>query len=143
MQTGLFFSEVPFLPERREVSSAIFLFASKKAEGSEEMELTREGFKTLDSKQVREFLLAEGVLDDEDAEKLVKSKVKGATLLRSSMEDIIKYGLPAGAAKDLILMLEDKFPGASLVSVLVVHVFKVTCSVLIFVCDLSWLCFPE
>ena len=107
------------------------------------MELTREGFKTLDSKQVREFLLAEGVLDDEDAEKLVKSKVKGATLLRSSMEDIIKYGLPAGAAKDLILMLEDKFPGASLVSVLVVHVFKVTCSVLIFVCDLSWLCFPE
>jgi hypothetical protein len=77
------------------------------------MELTREGFKAFSLEQVREFVLMEGVLDEEDAEKLVRSKVKGATLLRSSMEDVIKYGVPAGAAKDLVDLLKDKFPGES------------------------------
>ncbi len=77
------------------------------------MELTREGFKAFSSEQVREFVLMEGVLDEEDAEKLVRSKVKGATLLRSSMEDVIKYGVPAGAAKDLVDLLKDKFTGES------------------------------
>jgi hypothetical protein len=51
--------------------------------------------------------------DEEDAEKLVRSKVKGATLLRSSMEDVIKYGVPAGAVKDLVDLLKDKFTGES------------------------------
>jgi hypothetical protein len=77
------------------------------------MELTREGFKAFSLEQVREFVLMEGVLDEEDAEKLVRSKVKGATLLRSSMEDVIKYGVPAGAAKDLVDLLKDKFTGES------------------------------
>jgi hypothetical protein len=82
-------------------------------ESGGKMELTREGFKAFSSEQVREFVLMEGVLDEEDAEKLVRSKVKGATLLRSSMEDVIKYGVPAGAAKDLVDLLKDKFTGES------------------------------
>jgi hypothetical protein len=29
------------------------------------------------------------------------------------MEDVIKYGVPAGAAKDLVDLLKDKFTGES------------------------------
>jgi hypothetical protein len=98
------------------------------------MELTREGLKAFSSEQVREFVLQEGVLDSEDAGKLVTSKVKGTTLLRSSMEDVMKYGLPPGAAKDLVDLLKEKFPGEIFVSVLKAHVFRVTwCSDLLFV----------
>lgn len=75
------------------------------------MELTREGFKAFNSDQVKAFVLDKGILDDEDAGKLVTSKVKGATLLRSSIEDVMKCGLPFGPAKDLVDMLKEKFPG--------------------------------
>jgi hypothetical protein len=90
------------------------------------MELTREDFKAFGSEQVRAFVLEEDVLDEEDAGKLVTSKVKGATLLQSSMEDVMKYGLPAGAAKDLVDFLKDRFPGESSVSALEAHVSRVT-----------------
>ena len=75
------------------------------------MELTREGFKAFDPEKVRAFFLGEGILDDEEAGKLVTSKMKGATLLRSSIEDVMKCGLPFGPAKDLVDMLKEKFPG--------------------------------
>ena len=82
------------------------------------MELTREAFKEFDPDQVCQYVVHQKWVKKEEAEKLAQSQVKGSTLLRSSMQDVILFGLLPGPAKDLVDALRDKFPGGSLISVM-------------------------
>ncbi len=81
-------------------------------ENSGKMHLTRSDFMLFTPAQVREFAMEKARLEEEDADLLVKHKVNGDRLLRSTARDAITlYELPGGSAKDLFETLAKTFPG--------------------------------
>jgi hypothetical protein len=81
-------------------------------ENSRKMELSYEEFMALSPEQVHAFVLQKNLLDKEDADKLVKNKVKGSTLMESSAQEVKDlYGLPGGPANELVKHLKRNFPG--------------------------------
>lgn len=88
------------------------LRAGSAEENSGKMELTREQFMGLSPEDVHAFVLEKNFLDKEDADKLVKNKVKGSTLMESSAQEVKDlYGLPGGPANELVKNLKRIFPG--------------------------------
>ena len=76
------------------------------------MAVSRADFMKFTKDEVFNFALKEGLLDEDDAKKLLVNKVNGYALLQCSMEQAIEWlGLLHAPATSLVGQLKERFPG--------------------------------